>query len=476
MMKTLILRAALACAATIFAMPAHAVVLNAKGGGQALVYPFYTVDNEQNTLVSLVNPGDTGKAVQVSFLEGYLGKHVLDVVVFLKAHDVWTASVSAASNGGAVLRTSDTSCTLPAIPPDGAAFTSTAYDGSAGSGNDGGPTGIDRVREGYITIIAGGDIVAGSPTDVATTHRDDFFGHEIPDCPSLDATGYYADLVPPTGEIFGSGSIVDVGVGTFYAYDADALADFTHTVLLSRFPGTPPDLESANSGRGPNDVDSVVYTDDGTPIALRSNAAIDAVSSVFMASAIHNDYFVDAGLGAHTDFVLTLPTAPFYTASALDIHARAQTTVRDREEGSVPCAPDGPCPGNNALGHAVNVLAVANIPSYAAGTPTGVFGSPLNGDFLAPYGSAGSIDLNFDFDVTLFEGGTAPANQPLEVADANGNTFDLRGIAVTGFMAYNVINANAQPGLLANYGGAFRHHGAFTCTRPVGGCVLPVQP
>ena len=37
------------------------------------------------------------------------------------------------------------------------------------------------------------------------------------------------------------------------------------------------------------------------------------------------------------------------------------------------------------------------------------------------------------------------------------------GLPVTGYYGYNVINANAQPGSLANYGGLFRHRASRSC-------------
>jgi hypothetical protein len=41
----------------------------------------------------------------------------------------------------------------------------------------------------------------------------------------------------------------------------------------------------------------------------------------------------------------------------------------------------------------------------------------------------------------------------------------LHGLPVTGFMAYNIVNANAAPGKLANYGGTFAHRANVSCTQ-----------
>src|SRR6186713_2634286 len=122
-----------------FVTTASAVSLDPRGLGQALVYPYYTVNKNQDTLVSIVNAGDAAKAVQVRFREGINSRAVLQFVVFLSAHDVWTASLtSIADDDGALLKTSDTSCTDPAIPTAGVSFRSADYDGTGVVPPDGG--------------------------------------------------------------------------------------------------------------------------------------------------------------------------------------------------------------------------------------------------------------------------------------------------------------------------------------------------
>lgn len=71
-----------------FADSAAAVTLNSRGLGQALIYPYYTVNKDQVTLLSVVNTSDVGKVVGVHVLEGYNGRHVLRFYVFLSPHDV----------------------------------------------------------------------------------------------------------------------------------------------------------------------------------------------------------------------------------------------------------------------------------------------------------------------------------------------------------------------------------------------------
>ena len=61
--------AGLAGAAGI-ASTAQAVNMNPDGLGQVLIYPYYTVNGGNVTLLSVVNTTGQGKAVKVRFLEG----------------------------------------------------------------------------------------------------------------------------------------------------------------------------------------------------------------------------------------------------------------------------------------------------------------------------------------------------------------------------------------------------------------------
>jgi hypothetical protein len=100
--------------------------------------------------------------------------------------------------------------------------------------------------------------------------------------------------------------------------------------------------------------------------------------------------------------------------------------------------------------YAVNVI------DFGDGGISGVFGSTAVPFFIAPGGAtAGNVKLTLADPAAIQQlpGGT----------DADGNTVTLLGLPVTGFMAYNVINASAQPGLLANYSGVFANRATALC-------------
>ena len=320
----------------------NAVNINPDGMGQVLIYPYYTVNADLATLVSVVNTTNDVKAVKVRFLEGRNSQEVLDFNLYLSPFDVWTGVVTAAGDetSGAILTTTDTSCTVPAIPAGGQPFANFQY---TNNNNDGGPYGLDRTREGHLEIIEmgrvvdDGDVSAAAGTSVEAvdpvagdtdaelatdaTHITLADGSREPrDCGSLvsawsptggvwtDSAGD-ADIDEPNGGLFGGASIVDVVGGSNLSYNADAIDGF-FTIAdanLHADPGTiDPTLAAAQTGLG--EADARVF-DNGTLITLDFESGNpDAVSAVFMHDAIFNEYVTTASLGAASEWVVTFPT------------------------------------------------------------------------------------------------------------------------------------------------------------------------
>lgn len=468
-----------------FASLANAVDLNPDGLGQVLIYPYYTVNKNQNTLFSVVNTTDVGKAVKVRFLEGYNSREVLDFNLFLSPHDVWTSYVAQTSDaGGAAVFTNDHSCTYPPIPAAGQPFRASAYTGSSVFPADKGPTSITRTREGYMELIEMGQIVPGSKTDDETIHAQDGTPNGgVPSCSQavISTAGAPAgsDLSAPDGGLFGAGSIVNVGQGTFFGYNADAVDGFSSNVLFSGSSGLTPSLQQANTATSASGGATAYVFSGGNLLTLDYTNGIDAVSAVFTANAIYNEYLTAAALGASTDWVVTFPTKRFYVdGSAYGLtavippfhelfHAPGVSNVEvgislfDQEEGFTTQPDDFSPPSETApssLPYEVNVISFLNSSDANAGKVSGVFGSTLVSN-IPPYGDAGWLQL----DLASGDGG-----HKLRAA-ANGDV--LNGLPVTGFEAYNVINSNSAPGLLANYGGLFRHRASRNCTPGAGATV-----
>ena len=466
---TLVLRCTMACVLVAFGA-AHAVSLNPRGLGEVLIYPYYTVNKNQDTLVTIGNSSDVGKVVNVVAREGMNGRPVLLFRLFLSAHDIWTARISESggSAGGASLFTADSSCTF-AAPPEadgGLAFGPEGYAGGASLPPDGGPADIGRTREGMLEFVEVGTIIPGSALDLATSHAPSSEPNAgTPACTPdvLGSDGFGGGFDVPTGGLHGSAAIVNVGEGTFFAYAADALQDFSdvaiygpasadfHLTLLA----VANSAESASGGAmahipdGEGHLQSVDYAN-----------GIDAVSAVFMADSLLNEYLVSPSLGANTDWIVAFPTRMFYVdayfvgpgaarppfariAAAARSDVAAYARLFDQEEGPcVECQPMPVPPVGVVLAWQVNALTFRSPGSSDA--PSEVLGSRL-AISVEPWAEAGWMEL----DLAIGDGGHALS------ASTDGTI--LHGLPATGFMVYNIINANAAPGRLANYGGAFTH-------------------
>jgi hypothetical protein len=467
----------LAFASTI----ASAVALNPRGIGQVLIYPYYTVNAGQDTLFTLVNTTDTAKVVRVRFLEGYNGRTVFATYVFLSAHDVWTAAISqVGDDDGAKIATADRSCTFPAMPTGTAPFVSDDY---TGSNDDTGPTSLTRTREGEIEVIEAGDIVPGSAAEAAITHvQNGQPGGGVPPCTFATSAGAQpialADLAPPTGGLYGSATIVDVLQGTFFAYDATALAGFSDEVPVNDLTdATQPSLDQAHSSESSATARAYVPVDGVGTIALDYDNGIDAVSAVFMSPSIANEFLTDPSLGANTDWIITFPTKRFYVDNArypgAPVYPFAETfgeavagesrltfvmNTFDREELYAEASGCGfICPQTPyVLAYEANIFGFLNA---GPGMPSGVLGSVLtsfygNPPTLSPRSDEGWADID------LFPG---DGGHLMFGTLSTGEDVMLHGLPVVGFMVYNVVNANAQPGVLGNYGGAFPHRSTLAC-------------
>jgi hypothetical protein len=351
---------------------AQAVNLNPDGLGQVLIYPYYTANDGNQTILSVVNTTDNAKAVKVRFLEGFNSREVLDFNLYLSAHDVWVAAIA---NGepapdypgtdydtDTILIIPDDSCTVPYLYEDyqvdidgvGLAgiqpFLDYAYTGKL---NDGGPEEGQRAAEGHFEMIEMGTVTPGSDTEADITHTwhtpKDGDKYWAPgDCDQLvenwtkgatsasngiwyaesleDASGddckvgelnkngcgqAWTDTQRNSGGLFGGAAVVHPSNGAMFSYDAKAVQGFDQTNDGIHFvPGN--SSPSLNDG---SETDAWVFF--GVPqnkaVNLQYPFSVDAVSAVFMHEFTMNEYTTaDTPAEAATEWVLTFPTKNFY--------------------------------------------------------------------------------------------------------------------------------------------------------------------
>ncbi len=330
------------------------------------------------------------------------------------------------------------------------------------------------------------DIIDGSDLSVDTTHVDSL----PPGCGGGTSSKTQAeidfettfDTTAPTSGIFGSASVVNVAEGTYYSYNADAIDGFTSTRLDSPTGSLDPSLRDVNDANGTT-ATSYVF-DDGALLTSIYNAGatgIDAVSSIFMAANIYNEYEADASAISGTDWVVNFPTKRFYVdtlyAGALapivpfeEVFedspngdglscTRIAITIYDREEntstpggcGFSPCPPGQP---DSSLCHETNVI------TFNATVTASILSSNLASN-IAPIGTAGWVGL----DLTLTSTPTQPHNLR---ASTNANVFT--GLPITGFEAVNFVTGNSSGSILSNYSGAYRHRISRICANTGGAC------
>ena len=114
---SLLLLAAIAAAG-----PTHAAVtVNPQGVGQALIYPFYGVDDAWMNAFSVVNTTADAKALRLNIRESRIGQVVLTFNLYLGPQDVWTGLLydPQGNNAGAgAFKTTEPSCTVPDLRSD----------------------------------------------------------------------------------------------------------------------------------------------------------------------------------------------------------------------------------------------------------------------------------------------------------------------------------------------------------------------
>ncbi len=186
-----------------------------------------------------------------------------------------------------------------------------------------------------------------------------------------------------------------------------------------------------------------------------------------MAASIEGEYFVDEAFGAHTDWIVTFPTKAYYVDKTLypmnstePFDEAFSTGFSSVSVGTTVCDREQDCWTTVAiptLSYQVNTIPVR---VSVFDEPSGVFGSHQTSLVIVPRGDAGNITVDF----------TDEAHKLATGHDSTGADVRLNGLPVVGFMAYNIVNQNAQQGVLSNYGGVYPIHATPACVGPAADC------
>ncbi len=276
---------------------AQAVNINPDGTGQVLLYPYYTTNGENITLLSVVNTSDDAKAVKVRFMESENSAEVLDFNLYMSAYDVWTAAITPMPDvmlepfncqtdpdssaivpcRGPLLsvRDDETTCTVPDLNGR-QAFLPFQY--LTVKGGDKGSQTHARMNEGHFEMIEMGTLITGETYEdddgnernypswagIAATHvlhkSGPLAGEWAPaSCAKLvdawvrskpffeETSGDWINTVDygpeygveaPSGGLFGGAAIVNPMQGSMHSYSATALNGWNNSG--EQFVGTEP--------------------------------------------------------------------------------------------------------------------------------------------------------------------------------------------------------------------------------------------
>ena len=437
--------AAVAGSTALLAASAGAVNVNPDGLGEVLIYPYYTVRNANNTLISVVNTTTSAKVVKVRFVEGKNSQEVLDFNLWLSPFDVWTGAVVTAGDGAGLV-SNDASCTNPAVNTGSVIpFRNVAYQFDRPE-----LTGLDRTREGYVEMIEMATVIPNTDTYNAVVHKatgkpdcvgSTILGGTFPVITNAQVPLRGSEYTLPTGGIFGNGTII--GNSMANGYNATALQGFGYSGGPTSSNNQFPDLTSGSNK-------TAVVVDAINTATTRITAATfassrDAVSATLMHSSVMGEYaYSNDATGTpvlSTDWVVTMPTKRYYvnTFPAISPFQRswngADTDITgayvgngtacdnvtlasfDREEGTSQSADDfsPSTSGSPRLCYEANVISFGGLVGTAANSfgtaPSRSLGSTNARGFIAyqrPGKEGGWATLSFRAAATL---GSLPSSQ-----------------------------------------------------------------
>ena len=342
---------------------ANAVYLNPEGHGQALVFPYYTVQPAAagafNTYLSIANRSFEGKALRVRVREGRNGREAASFNLFLRGQDMWTGAMISSPDGGTWLVTTDASCVDPPFTSQGSSSNRLALSNAAFTGANADAYGDDagRLREGYVEVF-----------EMATLDVPTFSLA----CDSLRLTMPASALRPPSGQLTGALTLINVADGTDFTVNAEALADLATQPYFRPAADPYPDWNIA-------EIDRVAtFVHDGSLYRFPTARALDAIDLALTRSAAMSEVILDEPIAGATDWVLTFPTLRLHTSGGPFIFASPRELLfgvrfADREGSSFTMQAGDcgftVCPSSGNFYHLdLRFLALANVLSFQTGS------------------------------------------------------------------------------------------------------------
>jgi hypothetical protein len=451
-MKKKLLSMAVVAAFAGGATTAQAVHVNPDGLGQVLIYPFYSVEGGNDTYINIVNTTNQVKAVKVRFLEGMNSQEVLDFNLYLSPFDHWSAAVTRGAGEAAIMRTADNSCTVPAIPGQWRGLPELRVLRRSGRRTA-------WIAPGKATWKSSRWVWSMALSAANATHDNGRCTPYLPvTCVTPGQSGNtwannpspQMDL-PASGGLYGYGVLINVPEGTNGTYSATAIDGYTSLIVHTDPGSLTPSLAGADDVSFVfSDGDIVEFDWFGTD----PSPGLNAVSSVLMKNAIMNDFVLDPGLAAGTDWVVTFPTKRDYVNVAAPAWPPF-TAVWD-EDTSRACEPVGIAYWDRE--EATEQPEGLDFSPQPPGTPPQSLCAEANVvTFDGSNVLSGSDRVSRNLDV-VFDNGWMRMNFDNSAARVLTDDFgqEIYGLPVIGFAVQKYVNGDLD-GLLSNYAGLIDH-------------------
>jgi len=319
---------------------ATTTTVNSDGLGNRLVFPYFTTQSDNATLINIVNTDTVnGKALKVRFRGAGNSDDIYDFQVLMSPGDVWTAAVTQNADGYSQLSTSDKTCTIPSSV-NGAFLNVNRLDSTKNT--------AAQTREGYIEVINMFDIVdvAGTTTDLFNRVK---HVNGVAPCAgaAIDAlTAEFTTVSGSTGYGFPTtglaGDWIILNQANTAAWSGSALALATTNANAVFWPQTDASITATTAitadpllVNGKVAAVSFDMPDLSTPYANTSASALterDLVTGLIASTSVLNEYVSDDTIAAVTDLLFSQPMRRYYVAA--DYTATSASSLPVRHTGT----------------------------------------------------------------------------------------------------------------------------------------------
>lgn len=292
----------------MMAIPAQAMNVSQNSVGQVLLYPYYSVKNGYDTVLTVVNTSAKTAAFKIRWREGMDSDEVRDFNVILSPHDVWNGAVTQTTEGVTVFRTYDKSCTSPMLP----GMTTTALRAAPGAKGEVAFANIGDNSAGYFEVFLMG--VADSTntgTEVTALRAGSLHGADgVPaNCSAVDATfatlasvtNLDSQMSAPENILKGSVTYINVTHGVSFNAEPTAIENFSSSAIVFAPIDQDPSLGSGDFGS------TINFLDNGTVNSIVAPGTSDnAVAALLSMRSLIGEF--SSGTNAATSWVITQPT------------------------------------------------------------------------------------------------------------------------------------------------------------------------